>query len=211
MLINFHTHIYKESDYQLFNNFLTQKIIEKKIKQSLGIHPWYIQNTWKTDLAYLKNDEFLSDLIAIGEVGLDKLIDIDFALQKEVFYEQILWAEEIQKPLIIHCVKAFQEILLMKKQTKSTVNWVFHGFSKKIELANQLIKEGCYLSFGHALLTNLTVQKTFREVPITKIFLETDDKDLDIQEIYVKASQLKNVSLQFLEEQIEQNFKQIVK
>lgn len=209
MFVNIHTHTYKCTDYQLFNNFLTHKIIDKKIIQSLGIHPWYIQNSWKTDLLFLKNESISENVVAIGETGLDKLIDIDFNLQQQVFMEHILWAEQVKKPLIIHCVKAYQEILVLKKQTKSTVPWIFHGFSKKHTLANQLLKEDCFLSFGNALLTNLTTQETFKKVPITKIFLETDDKDIDIQEIYTKASQLKHVSLEFLEKQIEENFKKL--
>ena len=115
---------------------------------SAGIHPWYI-NESKTQfeelLVLVKNQKCL----AIGECGLDKLCSSPFGQQMEVFKKQIELAEKLQKPLIIHCVKAFDELLKIKKSSKTGVPWVIHGFNQKNEMAKQLLAQGFYFSFGN--------------------------------------------------------------
>lgn len=94
-------------------------------KYSAGLHPWYIDETgWKTSFEALKQFSLQNQVIAIGECGLDKVCKTSFSLQQEVFIAQLLWANEINKPLIIHCVKAFDEILgLLKKHSKESARY----------------------------------------------------------------------------------------
>jgi TatD DNase family protein len=66
---------------------------------------------------------------ALGECGLDKITASDFELQKVVFKKQIQLSEKHQKPLIIHCVKAHQELIEIKKELKPKQVWIFHGFN----------------------------------------------------------------------------------
>ncbi|MDP5106848.1 MAG: TatD family hydrolase [Polaribacter sp.] len=177
---------------------------------SIGIHPWFIKNdTFEEELLFVETKLQDKNCVALGECGLDKLIDVDFELQKAVFKMQILVSEKYKKPLIIHCVKAYQEIIEIKKQVKPTQKWVLHGFNKSKQLAESFIKNGILLSFGAAMIKNKKLQEVFLEIPISSILLETDDSELEIQAIYQKASEIKNIHLKDLQEAIHQNFKRI--
>ena len=177
---------------------------------SIGMHPWFIKSD-KIDkeLVFVEQKLQHKNCVALGECGLDKLVDVDFQLQKEVFKKQILLSEKYQKPLIIHCVKAHQEIIEIRKEVKPSQTWILHGFNKNKQLAESCIKNGIILSFGAAIINNKKVQEVFAELPISSILLETDESDFDIQEIYQKASELKNSSLIQLQSEIYQNFKRV--
>ncbi|HSN59572.1 MAG TPA: TatD family hydrolase, partial [Ferruginibacter sp.] len=84
---------------------------------SAGLHPWYINAaTWKIEMEALKTNRVLKNILAIGECGLDKVCKTGFTLQQQVFIAQLLWANEIKKPLIIHCVRAHEDLLLLLKK-----------------------------------------------------------------------------------------------
>ena len=91
---------------------------------------------------------FDPSVIALGEAGLDKSIDAPLSLQTEVFTEQVKLSEAFRKPLVIHCVKAWDELLAVKKDLNPQMPWVIHGFRGNDILAEQLIRKGLYLSFG---------------------------------------------------------------
>jgi Tat protein secretion system quality control protein TatD with DNase activity len=90
-------------------------------------------------------------VVAIGECGLDRNIDLPLDIQTSIFKRHIELAETLQKPLVIHCVRAFSELIALKKNTKSTVPWIIHGFHKKEEVFQQLLKHDFYFSFGAAM------------------------------------------------------------
>jgi TatD DNase family protein len=177
---------------------------------SIGIHPWFL-NTDKIEqeLVFVENKLQDKNCFALGECGLDKLIAVDFELQREVFKKQIQISEKYKKPLIIHCVKAHQEIIEIKKEVKPAQVWILHGFNKNKELAESFLKNGIILSFGSAIIKNKKLQEVFLELPISSLLLETDASEFEIQEIYQKASEIKNSSLEDLQEVIRQNFKRI--
>ncbi|GGP03942.1 TatD family hydrolase [Cloacibacterium rupense] len=174
---------------------------------SVGIHPKNIGEDWESYFEELKKFSILKNCVAIGECGLDALIDIDENLQKTVFKQQILWANEIQKPVIIHCVKRFHELVPFQKIAK--VPLIIHGFNKKKSIAEEMLKHGFYLSFGKSVLYNLSLQAIIKEIPIDKIFLETDDADFDIVELYQKVSEIKEISLEELQKKISENLQSI--
>ena len=168
---------------------------------SIGIHPWFIteENVWK-ELDLIEKYAGLSNVKAIGECGLDKLCKTDFNLQKEVFLSQITISEKAGRPLIIHCVKSLCEIIDLKKRTLPKQTWIIHGFRGKPEQAIQLTNLGFYLSFG--LNYN---EETIKQIPIEKLFLETDNGDCNIQTIYQKVAKTLGISEQNLILQIERN------
>jgi TatD DNase family protein len=177
---------------------------------SIGMHPWFLKkDKIEEELVLVENKLQNKNCFALGECGLDKLIAVDFELQKEVFKKQIQLSEKYKKPLIIHCVKAHQEIIEIKKEVNPEQVWILHGFNKKKQLAESLLKNGIILSFGSAIIENKKLQEVFLELPISSILLETDDSELEIQEIYQKASEIKNSSLTDLQAAIYQNFKRI--
>ena len=168
---------------------------------SAGIHPWYIDSTVEEKIKALKQIASDPSILAIGETGLDKLCNVDFNLQKEIFNDQILIAKEVKKPLIIHCVKAYNEIQQMLREAQTNIPVIFHGFRGKPQLAKELIKAGFYLSFG--IFFN---RESLEITPLDRIFLETDDKDLEIKELYKLVVEEKGISVEELTEKAGENF-----
>jgi TatD DNase family protein len=208
--IDVHTHTFS-SDTNVFSIVNTYpNSLNFSQTFSIGIHPWFI-NIDKIEEEILLLESKLQDknCVALGECGLDRLIDVDFELQKKVFNKQIQLSEKHKKPLIIHCVKAYQEIIEIKKEIQPNQKWILHGFNKNKQLAESFIKNGILLSFGAAIIKNKKLQEVFLETPISSILLETDDSKLEIQEIYQKASEIKNIHLKVLQAAIHQNFKRI--
>lgn len=174
---------------------------------SIGIHPWYIdENRLNSDLEIINEKLQLSECMALGECGLDKRIDVPLQLQIEVFEKQIALAEKHQKPLILHLVAAFDELIEIKKRLKISVPIVIHGFSKSEQLAKQLIENGFYLSLGKYLLKNSELESVFKSIPNDKFFLETDTIDESLKDVYEVAAKYKNIELNELQEIITTNY-----
>ena len=166
---------------------------------SVGIHPW---NPDKSLMAKVRMYAALPFVIAIGETGLDKIsakTQDEFILQHELFTKHIRLSEETGKPLIIHCVKAWNEILHLHKTTKPLMPWIIHGFRGKKMLADQLLSAGLYLSFG-ALHNKDAVRSAWEK---RRLLAETDDTKTDIHEIYSRIAQNLNIPPEELSEEIE--------
>ncbi len=200
IFFDFHHHKSNNS-YGIYNLDLGENFSEGNF--SVGIHPKDIDENWQESLEKVKEISLQKNCLAIGECGLDALIGIDENLQKKVFEVQILWANEINKPVIIHCVKRFQELIPFQKLAK--VPLIIHGFNKKKSVAEEMLKHGFYLSFGKSVLHNLSLQTIVKDFPLEKMFLETDDADFDIAELYQKVAELKKISLEKLQKQISKN------
>ena len=200
IFFDFHHHKSNNS-YGIYNLDLGENFSE--VNFSVGIHPKDIDENWQESLEKVKEISLQKNCLAIGECGLDALIGIDENLQKKVFEMQILWANEINKPVIIHCVKRFQELIPFQKLAK--VPLIIHGFNKKKSVAEEMLKHGFYLSFGKSVLHNLSLQAIVKDFPLEKMFLETDDADFDIAELYQKIAELKEIYLEKLQKQISKN------
>ncbi len=204
--INIHTHKPDTEHLSILNTVFDGIWPENKY-YSCGIHPWDIDKTViEQKFEILKKYCEQNKLLAVGEIGLDLVIQISVEFQKEVFIKQLEIAEKYNLPVIIHCVKAWSDILSIKKNGKHSAPWIFHGYTGNLQTANQLINAGCFLSFGAKLLTNQKVQDTFKQIPIDNIFLETDDSDIKIEEIYQKAAELYDICIDELKSNLYQNF-----
>jgi TatD DNase family protein len=91
-------------------------------------------------------------------------------------------------------------MIALKKKTQPKQAWIIHGFRGKPEQAAQLTSLGFFLSFGFN-----HNEKSLQKTPPDKIFLETDDSNYTIQDVYRKAALILNISVQDLVQQIEQN------
>ena len=209
--INLHTHKFSNlSDVIEVVNQYPWEFDASIPNYSIGIHPWYIdENRLESDLEIIKEKLQLSECLALGECGLDKRIEVPMALQIEVFEKQIALAEKYQKPLVLHLVAAFDELIEIKKRLKISVPIVIHGFSKSEQLAKQLIDNGFYLSFGKYLLRNKEMETVFKSIPNDKFFLETDTIEETLEEVYQKAALCKTISVEELQEMVEMNWKAI--
>lgn len=213
MLYNLHTHKFSNHpDCLELANQYPQEFDPQIPFYSIGIHPWYIvENRIEGDLKIIEEKLQAENCLAIGECGLDKRIDIPFDLQEEVFRKQLFLAEKYQKPVVIHCVASFQEVIEIKNDLKVTVPMIIHGFSKKEQLAKQLIDNGFYLSFGKYLLRNPELESVFQSVPNDRFFLETDTIEETIEEVYALASKYKNIENSALQKIVGTNFEKVFK
>jgi TatD DNase family protein len=211
LMINIHSHQAGGKDevtihniHQGFTNPLPKGYF------SAGIHPCHIDQ--------LHPDQQLEELsalvgnpsvIAIGECGIDRLSGSDPVLQKNIFSEQIKLAIHFSKPLIIHCVKAFDELKATLKENKCSVPVIYHGFAKSSpQLANDLLNDGAYLSFG-ASLFHESMAEVFRYIPDNRFFLETDDHSITIESIYQQACKLKKYEIEYLSDLLIINFNKV--
>lgn len=145
---------------------------------SAGIHPWYIDNIGQ-QLDELEHLCTYPNIVAIGEAGFDKIRGGTPDIQQEAFQVQALLAEKVNKPLIIHCVKAYDEIIKNKKAIKPQVPWIIHGFRGNGKQAGQLLRQGFYLSFGQ-YFNSEALKAAYPDY----LFAETDDADIDIRSVY---------------------------
>ena len=213
MLYNLHTHKFSNHpDYFELVNQYPQEFDETIPFYSIGIHPWYVvEDRIGEDLRIIEEKLQSANCLAVGECGLDKRIEVPFDLQEEVFRKQLLLAEKYQKPVVIHCVASFQELIAIKNDLGITVPMIIHGFSKNEQLAKQLISNGFYLSFGKYLLRNPELELVFKNIPNNQFFLETDTLDETIEEVYAIASRYKSKSFDELQEIIRLNFEKVFK
>lgn len=174
---------------------------------SAGIHPNSISENIDEYFYWLKEISTIKNCFAIGECGLDGLINIDEKLQEEVFVKQIYWANEINKPLIIHCVRRFSQLIHFKKLAK--IPMIIHGFNKRKTIGDDLRQNDFYLSFGKSVLYDVNLQNFFKEFPMDNIFLETDSADFEIQDLYEKAAFLKNMILDDFIQKIAKNIQNL--
>ena len=167
---------------------------------SIGIHPWRINEAnIENELAIIESKLNSEKCLAVGECGLDKKIEIDFDLQMKVFEMQLQLAEKYKKPVVIHCVGAFQELIAIKKRFNISVPLIIHGFSKKAQTAQQLIENGFYLSFGKSLLRNPKLEAVFQSIPNDRFFLETDAIKEGIEQVYILAAKYKKLNIEDLQ------------
>ena len=212
MFINTHTHKQLfDAKIELVN--LNISALEKPNNYSYGIHPWQIDTKgYQLELKLLEQKAHEKKCLAIGECGLDKLSSVDFLLQQQVFIEQIKIANRIKKPLIIHCVNAFNELLNCLNLNDNKVPVIVHGFNNNENIARILVSQGLYFSFGKALLGyDSNAAKAIKQVGRKNIFLETDDADLSIKYVYKKAAELLGIDEDIIKEQLKHNFETVFK
>lgn len=182
-MIDIHSHTPgKDSVYNLTLEELRNEGYEDQFQLiSVGIHPWWITPEWEKDFEHVKHWSSLPQVKWIGETGLDKTKGPSLALQKKVFIEHALLSEKVNKPLLIHCVKAIDELLVIKKALKPQQIWIFHGFRGKPQQMQQLLHAGFHLSFGY-----LFNKDAFEACPIEFRHSETDDTGLSIKDVLNK-------------------------
>ena len=189
---------------------------------SVGIHPWYVassdilnfssatlssvHDTSSTGLASADFEQLLRHprVLAVGEVGLDKLAVSPLAQQIRAFELQALLAEEVDKPLIIHLVKAVDELLKLKRRLCPVVPWIIHGFRGKAALAEEYLRHGFYLSFGERYQ-----EAALRTVPSGRLFIETDETITPVARLYERAAEIRGISPEELKENIRENVDEI--
>lgn len=165
---------------------------------SVGHHPWQVGPASRLELANLAQMAQHPQVVAIGEIGLDKLCGTDFQIQQEVLLLQLRMAACVQKPVVIHCVKAWDELLLALGRVDGLPPVVVHGFRGKPQQARQLLAKGCWLSIG--LKYN---EETVCALPAGSFFLETDDAaNALLPQLYAQVAHLRSLAVEDLNAQV---------
>lgn len=155
------------------------------IVMAAGIHPWWVSTS--CDIDNTLTDTWQNTLdephcVAIGECGLDKMIDTDFTKQIAFFEAHLTLACEYNMPLIIHVRKAHNETLRLLQQYRPAAGGVIHGFSGSLELAKAYWQLGFYLGVGGTITyprANKTRQSV-KDLPLEALLLETDAPDMPL-------------------------------
>jgi len=208
MYYNIHTHesTHKADVVELINQY-PNEINLGLTSFSVGIHPWYLKlDSLTNDLSKIEEVLNYANCKAIGECGLDKRIETSIEDQKKALIPQLLLAEKYKKPVVLHCVSAYQEIIEIKKDLKLTVPMIIHGFSKNIQVATSLLKNDFYLSFGKYLLLNPDLGNVLNAIPKNRIFLETDMMEHTIYDVYNRAEEVLQIDVKNI---IEENYKRV--
>ena len=203
-----HTHqpaIHPE-DIAIVSVDLRKPFVPDTLRYSVGVHPWYADiDHWEETLRlYGKVREYanLPTVTAIGETGLDKITaktTKEFQFQRMFFIGHARLAEMEKKIIIIHCVKAWDELLSVHKALKPSTPWIVHGFRGKKSMANRLLDAGLYLSFG--LHYSIDALKAAWENH--RLLAETDDNQINIRDVYHRIASDLNISENELGEEIE--------
>ena len=152
-------------------------------------------------------------VVAIGECGLDYYHSAEYRKKQEkVFIEQIELAYEVKKPLMIHCRKAFDDLLNVLRDNRhklQTVPGIIHFFSGDLKQATMLLDMGFYFTFGGVVTFTRDYDEIKKTVPINRLLLETDapyvtpapfrgqrNEPVYVAEVAKKIGEIKNIDFE---------------
>ena len=170
---------------------------------TVGIHPW------KAQIGDLAEMERLAPSVdAVGEIGLDYACEVPREVQMAVFRAQLTLAERLEKPVVLHCVRAFEDVMraLADHHLEAVI---FHGFIGSKEQAQRAINQGYYLSFGERTFHSPKSIEALRSTPLSHLFVESDESTTPIEKIYAKIAELRGCKVEELIAATEENFRKI--
>lgn len=211
-LIDIHTHKKKgEADLEIINLFAHELATNSLLQPcTAGFHPWHLNDYDERAMINLLHDlAERPQILGIGECGLDLSIDIPLEKQIFAFMKQAGIADIVHKPLIIHCVRAYNELVRLYKEMQPLMVWIFHAYNGNIQTTQQLLKHGFYFSFGETLLKTQNVADSLKIIPAEKLFFETDESACSISEIYSIAAEIKKMNIEDLKSQVSANYRKV--
>jgi TatD DNase family protein len=210
--IDLHTHLNSSDNHIRIINVFAEDLSAYQPNGyfSAGLHPWHVEKVDPEECFGLIDRVASSEnMLAIGECGIDRLISTPFAKQIYCFERQIELAVKHDKPLIIHCVRAYSDLLYIKKKSNSWVPWILHGYNGNLQITLNLLKHHFYFSIGERFLKTISRYEILRMVPLNRLFFETDESTCSIEEIYSMASQVLGIELDELVQTIGTNFGEV--
>lgn len=207
MITDIHTH-HLERKGAVINAAITGFKPADGLYYSLGIHPWHIEETdIKTAIKTLETYAIdCPQVVAIGECGLDSLINVPLETQIKVFEQHIDISERLQKPLIIHCVRSSNEISRIHRKHSPKMPWIIHGFRSNIKTLRPIIyTPNTYISIGEKFNAD-----TVKLIPDNRLMIETDESLLSIEEIAVRVGMMRNQPIKIILDIITKNNKTVL-
>lgn len=204
-ILDIHTHRPENGSRAIVSYSPLNRFTPEACLCSVGAHPWELTEE-NAEALWNKVRELCASrpVAAIGETGLDKLSPAPMELQLSLFRRHVELSETLRLPLIIHCVKAMEELLSVKKESRATRPWIWHGFRGKPEQARQLLRQGLYLSFGERYS-----EEAMRATPAERLFIETDESALDIETILRRAAEIRETEVETLRKTIRENIRNV--
>lgn len=151
---------------------------------STGTHPW--SSGEDADFGLLERVAALPQVVAIGEAGLDRLRGAPIDRQIEIFRQNTALSERLRKPLVIHCVRAWSELMGVYRALRPSMPWAIHGFRGRPELARQLLQHGFYLSLGeHYNPASALI------IPDDRLLVETDESAVPVAGIIARLADIR--------------------
>ncbi|MBN2742910.1 TatD family hydrolase [Breznakibacter xylanolyticus] len=184
------------------HNCFPSEVIPDNGYFSMGIHPWLLREDSMVDeLETMLSVIHHTRLLMIGECGIDKTKGPDLNVQLTAFQRQIDLSQIASKPLVVHCVRAFDELIRLKKSHLSQ-QWALHAFHGSPQMAIQLCRMGFYLSVGLRQMEGDSGMVRLRGIPADRLLLETDDDPHPIGEVFGKAAAILGMSIEALEARV---------
>lgn len=169
---------------------------------SVGYHPWdSVSSLTDDDYALLERCANHRQVLAIGETGMDRLRGGDLAFQATAFARHLQLAHRLDKPVVVHCVRAAQDILEVRHRLGlDDVTLAIHGMRSNSHVARTLLDAGCYLSFGEHFN-----EEALLATPLDRLLVETDESPTNIYDIIAEVARCKGLSSQQIIEQVDAN------
>lgn len=144
---------------------------------SVGFHPWdNVENLTDSDFDLLRQCAGHPQVLAVGETGIDRLRGGHLVEQGEAFVRHLQLAHDLGKPVVVHNVRATQDILDARRIARlDDVTLVIHGMRGNANVAHTLLDAGCYLSYGPRFNP-----EALKSTPMDRLLIETDDSDTPI-------------------------------
>ncbi len=176
-----------------------------------GIHPWFIDEVdIEVALQQIETWIRLGVVKGVGETGLDRIKGPKESVQESVFEEHIRMSEKYHCPLTVHCVRRYNETVGIRKRMNAKQPWILHGFNSSLQMMEQMVNVGIHISLGLQLLKNNDkLKEVCRLIPPEYLFLETDDSNIAIEEIYQKVAGIRSITVDELKEITDNNFRSL--
>lgn len=167
-----------------------------------GVHPW------DAERGLALPDFTRADMV--GETGFDFARNIDHKAQEELFRKHLSEAERLQKPVVVHSVKAFEEVMRILADYR-LCGVLIHGFIGSVEQAKRAFDRGYFLSFGIRSLRSPRTVEVIRQAPTKQIFLESDDDaGCDIEALYSRVAEIRETTTERLRNELINNYKRLI-
>lgn len=182
---------------------------------SVGIHPWNVAADYAiNDAAIARLLAVIEkrrgrNLVAVGECGLDYVSVVDRNAQYVLFVEQIKIAQRYSLPVVLHCVRAFNEVMSALSAT-GVERAVFHSFIGSVQQAEWATAKGYLCSFSPRSLASSRTCETVKRIAPTALLVESDDSAMTIEEIYVAVAALRSCAVEEIKEIVNDNYKRLI-
>lgn len=215
--VDFHTHRRSGDALEILNvEALDAGAVARACQQgqpfSLGVHPWRAdvsQTELQEAFSRIEQCVNVDGFVAIGECGLDWASQVARAAQMSVFEQQIELAHRLTVPVVLHCVRAFEEVMQTLRVRKIR-RAVFHSFVGSPQQAERVVREGYFCSFSPRSLASPRTREVIKAIAPSVMLVERDECECSIEEVYEAVATLRKCSVEELREIVFDNYKRLI-